>query len=120
MTLLVTLSVVVVVLLVAGLAGYLYVVGSQLARVADNLEACADLVWQIHGHAEVIEPGLHRINRTAGTVAGALPLLYTAAEGVVTGATYEPDPAPQPSVARPASGVRRSRLLDAVGYRSGA
>ena len=33
---------------------------------------------------------LERINRTAGTIAGALPLLYSFAEGIVTGATYEP------------------------------
>jgi hypothetical protein len=58
-----------------------------------------------------------RINRTAGTIAGALPLLYSMAEGIVVGATYEPDGDGEPEVARPASGVRRSRLLESVGYR---
>jgi hypothetical protein len=49
-------------------------------------------------------------------VAGALPLLYGMAEEIVTGATYVPaEPAP-PEPARPASGTRRSRLLDAVGF----
>jgi hypothetical protein len=117
MTLFVVLTVVVIALLIAGLAIYLFIVGGQLGRVADTLEECADLVWTIHEHAEVIEPGVERINRTAGTVAGALPLLYSMAEGIVTGATYEPEPAGEPEVARPASGVRRSRLLEGVGYR---
>ena len=117
MTLLVTLSVVVIVLLIAGLALFLFILGGQLGRVADNLEACADLVWDIQANAEVIEPGVGRINRTANTVAGALPLLYSMAEGIVVGATYEPAPVGEPEVARPASGVRRSRLLEGVGYR---
>lgn len=118
MTLLITLSVVVILLLIAGLALYLFILGGQLSRVAGTLEECADLVWDIHGHARVIEPGLERINRTAGTIAGALPLLYSMAEGIVAGATYEPATAEEPQVARPASGTRRSRLLEAVGYRS--
>ena len=49
-------------------------------------------------------------------VAGALPLLYGMAEGIVAGVTPR---APEPEVpepARPASGTRRSRLLAAVGY----
>jgi hypothetical protein len=38
------------------------------------------------------------------------------AEEIVTDATYVPaEPAP-PEPARPASGTRRSRLLDAVGF----
>jgi hypothetical protein len=117
MTLLVTLSVVVIALLIAGLALYLFILGGQLGRVAQTLEECADLVWDIHANAEVIEPGVGRINRTANTIAGALPLLYSMAEGIVVGATYEPAPDGGPEVARPASGVRRSRLLESVGYR---
>ena len=35
-------------------------------------------------------PGVEHINRTGGVVAGALPLLYGMAEGIVVGATYEP------------------------------
>ena len=37
--------------------------------------------------AEPITPGVEHINRTGGVVAGALPLLYDMAEGIVTGAT---------------------------------
>jgi hypothetical protein len=119
-TALVVLSVVVIVLLIAVLAAYLYVVGTQLTRVATNLEACSDLVGTVRRNAEVIQPGVEHINRTGGVIAGALPLLYGMAEGIVAGATYQPaDPAEaaEREPARPASGTRRSRLHDAVGYR---
>ena len=56
----VVLSVLVIVALIAGLAFYLYVVGSQLQRVATNLEECAEIVRTVVGHAEVIAAGLHR------------------------------------------------------------
>ena len=115
MTTLVVLSVVDIVLLIAGLAFYLFVVGGQLTRVAGHLEECADLVWDIKRNAEPIREGVANINRVGGVVAGALPLLYGMAEGIVVGATYEPAPR-EPGTARPASGERRSRLHDAVGY----
>jgi hypothetical protein len=113
----VVLSVVVIVLLIAGLAFYLYVVGSQLQNVATNLEECAQTVRTIVGHAEVIEPGVERINRTGGVIAGALPLLYGMAEGIVAGVTPRPEQPVARPPAKPASGRRRSRLHDAVGYR---
>ena len=47
----VVLSVVDIVLLIAGLAFYLFVVGGQLKRIATNLEECAELVRTIVGHA---------------------------------------------------------------------
>lgn len=119
MTTLVVLSVVVIGLLIAGLALYLFIVGSQLTRVAGTLEECAELVWEIKRNAEAIEPGLERINRTGGVIAGALPLLYGMAEGIVVGATYEPEPAHERAPARPAMGTRRTRLAEAVGYRPG-
>ena len=86
----VILSVLVIVALIAGLAFYLYVVGSQLQRVATNLEECAEIVRTVVGHAEVIEPGVEHINRTGGVIAGALPLLYGMAEGIVAGVTPRP------------------------------
>lgn len=121
MNLLVVMTVVDIVLLIAGLAIYLFIVGGQLTRVAGLLEECADLVWRIKRDAEVIEAGVGRINRTGGTIAGALPLLYGMAEGIVRGATYTPEPedAERPP-ARPAMGTRRSRLLEGVGYHPGA
>ncbi|MFP3906551.1 MAG: hypothetical protein ACLFRV_08230 [Acidimicrobiales bacterium] len=118
MTTLVVLSVVVIVALVAVLAAYLFIVGSQLTRVAGKLEECAETVWTIKANAEPIAPGVQHINHTGGVVAGALPLLFNMAEGIVTGATYEPaaESAERPP-ARPAMGTRRSRLTEAVGYR---
>lgn len=114
----VILSVVDIVLLIAGLAFYLYVVGGQLQRIATNLEECDELVRTIVGHAKVIEPDVEHINRTGGVIAGALPLLYGMAEGIVAGVTPRPESPVERPPARPASGTRRSRLHDAVGYRS--
>lgn len=119
---LVMMSVLSILSVVAVLAIYLFVVGSQLTRVGNLLEECAELVWKIKANADPIKPGLDHINRTGGVVAGALPLLYGFAEGIVTGVSPQTerqggltpeDRAP----ARPASGTRRSRLHDGVGYR---
>jgi hypothetical protein len=119
-TTLTVLTVVDIVLLIAGLALYLWVVGSQLARVATKLEECVGIVDQVRRNADVIEPGVERINQTGGVIAGALPLLYGMAEGIVSGATYKPaDAAQERPPARPAMGTRRSRLHEGVGYRPG-
>jgi hypothetical protein len=112
----VVLSVVVIAALIAGLAFYLFVVGGQLKKLATNLEECAQLVRTIVGNAEVIAPGVEHINRTGGVVAGALPLLYGMAEGIVAGVTATPAQRPERPPARPASGRRRSRLHEGVGY----
>lgn len=118
MTTLIVLTVIDIVLLIAGLALYLGIVGSQLTRIATNLEACNELVAKINSNAESIEGNLEHVNRTGGVIAGALPLLYGMAEGIVTGATYDPEKVTERGPAAPASGRRRSRLLDAVGYKS--
>jgi hypothetical protein len=127
MTVLVILTVVDVVLLVAGLAVYLFWVGTLLTRIAGNLEECSEIVGTIVEHAKLIGPGVGHINETGGVVAGALPLLYGMAEEIVadvtadaasaaaTAAGGQPEPA-APEPARPASGTRRSRLLHTVGY----
>lgn len=86
MTLLVVLTVLDIVLLIAGLACYLWWVGSLLARIATNLEECAGTVRTINGHAALIVPGVTHINRTGAVVAGALPLLYGMAEDIVRAA----------------------------------
>ena len=115
MTMLVTFSVIAITLLIAGLAFFLYVLGSQLGRVATMLEECAQIVWKIERDTDGL--GVARINRTGAVVAGALPLLYGFAEGIVTGATYEPEPeGTERPPALPAMGSRRSRLNEAVGY----
>lgn len=117
MTTLIVLTVVDIVLLIAGLALYLWIVGSQLTRVATNLEECNQLVRKINANASTIEGNLEHVNRTGGVIAGALPLLYDMAEDIVIGATYDPEKVPERGPAAPASGRRRSRLHDAVGYR---
>ena len=115
MTTLVVLTVVDIVLLIAGLAFYLFWVGTLLTRIAGNLEECAEIVRTIVGHAKLIGPGVEHINQTGGVVAGALPLLYGMAEEIVTDVTPSPGQPDLPE-ARPASGTRRSRLHDAVGF----
>lgn len=114
---LVLFTVIDIVLLIAGLAIYLWIVGSQLTRIATNLEECNVLVAKINANASSIEENLEHVNRTGGVIAGALPLLYGMAEKIVVGATYDPDQVPARGTALPASGRRRSRLHDAIGYR---
>jgi hypothetical protein len=116
MTVLVVLTVVVIVLLIAGLAFYLFWAGTLLTRIAGNLEESADTVRAIVGHARLIGPAVGHINETGGVVAGALPLLYGMAEEIVAGVTPQPERPAEPEPARPASGTRRSRLHEAVGY----
>jgi hypothetical protein len=116
MTVLVVLTVIVIALLIAGLAVYLYWAGTLLDRIGAKLEGAAGIVDGIVADAKLIMPGVDHINRTGGVVAGALPLLYSMAEGIVTGVTPR-EPLPEvPEPARPASGTRRSRLLAAVGF----
>jgi hypothetical protein len=122
MTGLVVWTVIVIVALIAGLAFFLYWVGSLLTRIAGNLEEAFGTAVKIVGDAKLIGPGVEHINQTGGVVAGALPLLYGMAEEIVADVTYTPaaadaDAPPERGPARPASGRRRSRLHDAVGYR---
>ncbi len=79
---LIILTVVVIALLIAVLAIFLFAIGVLLHRIADNLDDCLLNVKKIAGQAEVILPGVERINQTGGVVAGALPLLIEGAEGV--------------------------------------
>jgi hypothetical protein len=113
MTVLVVLTVVEIVVLIAGLAFFLFWIGTLLTRIAENLEACASLVKTVRGHAEDIVPGVEHINRTGKVVASALPMLYGFAEKIVARASVPLAREP----AHPASGTRRSRLHDAVGFR---
>jgi hypothetical protein len=117
MTGLVVWTVIDVLLLIAGLAFYLFWVGTLLTRIAGNLEECAETVRTIVDQAKLIGPGVGHINETGGVVAGALPLLYGMAEEIVVDVTPRPEQPAVPEPARPASGTRRSRLLDAVGFR---
>ena len=119
MTTLVVLTVLEIGVLIAGLAFYLFWVGTLLTRIAGNLEESGDLVRTIVGHAKLIGPGVGHINQTGGVVAGALPLLYGMAEEIVADVTPRAAEPAEPEPVRPASGTRRSRLHDAVGYKPG-
>jgi hypothetical protein len=99
---LIILTVVVIVSLIAVLAVHLYVIGVLLNRIADNLDDCLGNVKTITGQAEVILPGVGRINQTGGVVAGALPLLVEAAEGATT-KLLPPQKAPRDSVPKAVS-----------------
>jgi hypothetical protein len=79
---LIILTVVVIASLIAVLATFLFVIGALLRRIADNLDDCLQNVKKVAGQAEVIIPGVERINQTGGVVAGALPLLINGAESV--------------------------------------
>lgn len=116
---LVVVTVVEIVVLIGVLAFFLFWIGSLLTRIATNLEKCGEHVKEVLEHAGEIEPGVQHINRTAKVVASALPLLYGFAERIVANvAPDEPEP-DEPHVVRPASGTRRSRLHDTVGFRPG-
>ncbi len=75
------LTVVTIALLIAVLVGFLFVIGVLLNRIADNLDDSLQNVKRIAGQADVVIPGVERINQTGGVVAGALPLLVECAEG---------------------------------------
>ena len=66
MTVLVILTVIVIVLLIAGLAVYLYWAGTLLDRIGAKLEGAAGLVDGIVADAKLIMPGVDHINRTGG------------------------------------------------------
>jgi hypothetical protein len=116
---LVVLTVALSALLIAVLASYLFAVGFLLRCIADNFDDCLANVKTIVKHAEVIVPGVEKINRTGGVVAGALPLLYGGAERIAVKLAL-PLPVPVNGYANfPTSGRRRSRLMDTVGFRAG-
>src|ERR1035438_10574458 len=96
MTTLVILTVVDVLLLIAGLAFYLFWVGTLLTRIAGNLEECGEIVRTIVSHAKLIGPGVEHINRTGGGVAGGLPLLYGMAGEVGAGGAPTSGQPPRP------------------------
>jgi hypothetical protein len=110
----IVLTVVEIVVLIAGLAFFLFWIGTLLTRIATNLEKSARLVRKIRGDAADIVPGVTHVNRTGKVVASALPLLYGFAERIVARTVAVPAREP----ARPVSGTRRSRLHETVGYRS--
>ncbi|MBO0833262.1 MAG: hypothetical protein J2P28_07495 [Actinobacteria bacterium] len=113
---LVVLTVLAIGVLTGGLALYLFWAGTLLNRIATNLEESADLVHEIDDHAKGIGPDVARVNRIAGVVAGALPLLYGMAEQIVRRVASTPT-APEPAErSSRTAGTRRSRLHEGVGF----
>jgi len=99
---LIVLTVIIIALLVAALATFLLRIGLLLKRTADDLEDCAQNVRKISDQADVIGPGVVRINETGTTVLGALPLLCDGAESVAVakGAPYRDSSAAAAPTAR--------------------
>ena len=114
MTTLVVLSVVDIVLLIAGLAFYLFVVGGQLTRVATDLEECADIVWDI----KRTPSRSSRASPTSTASAVSSPVRCRCSTAWPRGSWSARPTSPRRSgpPAAPASGTRRSRMHDMVGY----
>ena len=115
----VVLSVIDIVLLIAGLAFYLYVVGSQLTRVATDLEECRDLVRD--------DRRQRRGDRARASSTSTAPVAWSRVRcrcstgwprASSAGVTPQPESPAERPPARPASGRRRTRLHDGVGYGS--
>jgi hypothetical protein len=81
---LIHLTVVCIASLITVLSIFLFIIGVLLNRIAENLDDRLGNVKKIAQQVEVIIPGIERINRTGGAVAGALPLLYGGAERIAT------------------------------------
>ena len=79
---LVVLTVVIIGLLIAALAFYLFMIGGLLRSTAVGLGDCLGSVRTIAGQAQVIGPGVMRINKTGTDLIGAMPLLLEGADGV--------------------------------------
>lgn len=101
---LVFLSVVVIALLIAVLAIYLFAIGVLLNRTANNLDDSLQNVKTIAEQAEVIGPAVERINGTGDVVVGALPLLCEGADRIAA--------KPTPPTATPAVSLSGLGYLD--------
>jgi amino acid permease len=75
-------TIVVLVGLIGILAYYLVKIAGLLEHILEGLQTTNATVLEIIGHAEPIIPGVERINRILGVIAGALPLLYNLAEKI--------------------------------------
>jgi hypothetical protein len=94
---LIVLTVIVIASLIAGLAFFLFRIGTLLNRTASNLDDCLQSVRTVVGHAQVIGPGVTRLNKSGTDLLEAVPLLLEDAEAVAA----KLDPAAAPSPAAP-------------------
>ena len=79
---LIVMTVALVTLFLAVVGCFLFAIGVLLGRIADNLDDCLANEKKIAGQAEVVLPGLGRINQTSGLIVKALPALIEIAENV--------------------------------------
>ena len=92
---LIVMTVIVIASLIAGLAFFLFTIGTVLNRTANNLGDCLQSVWTVAGHAQVIGPGVTRLNKSGADLVDAMPLLLEDAEAVA--AKLAPSAAPSPA-----------------------
>lgn len=114
---LIALTIVVIASVIAALAAYLFLIGKALGRTAGNLGECLQSVRSIAGDAQVIGPGITRINQTGGELVGAMPLLFDDADAVavkMTPATAAP--ATSSSTPGPRVGLLDGAPATGVGY----
>jgi len=78
---LIVLTVVVTASVITAWAVYLFMLGTVLGRTAGNLGDCQN-VMSIAAQAQVIGPGITRINRTGSELVFAIPLPLDGATGV--------------------------------------
>lgn len=79
---LIVMSVVVITLMIAAFAIYLFMIGNLLNRTADNLGDCQQNLRTVAGQADVVGPGVKRLNKTGGELLDALGLLLDDVDGV--------------------------------------
>lgn len=99
---LIVMTVVVIGLTIAAFAIYLFVIGVLLNRTADSLGDCVQSLRTVADQADVIRPGVQRINKIGGELLGALPLLLDDVDGVSAKLAPSPD-IPAAAVAAPAA-----------------
>jgi hypothetical protein len=90
-------------LLITALAVFLFMIGILLKQTAAYLRDCLDSVRTIAGQAQVIGPGVTRLNATAGELLGAMPLLTEGADGVTAKLAPSVATSPAPTAAPAAS-----------------
>jgi uncharacterized protein YoxC len=79
---LIVMTIIVIGLMIAALAIYLFMIGELLNRTAGNLGDCLQSLRTVAGQTNAIRPGVQRINKTGGELLGALPLLLEDVDSV--------------------------------------
>jgi hypothetical protein len=110
---LVIVTVVIIALLIAALAVYLFMIGELLGHTSTGLKDCLRSIRTIAGQAQVIGPGMNRINKTATDLIGAMPLLIEGANEVA--AKLAPSTVTTPAPAAPVAPASAAHTSAPVG-----